>query len=493
VLKYCIEQCYREKRKLYIIAIDFEKAFDSIERVALVKALKRYGVSREIIDVVVDMYGDDRTKVFRNGVEMGNTEVTSGIRQGCTVSAQFFIMVIEMIITGMCGSGMGYRDEKFYIPTLFYADDALMLANSMREAEDMTALMKRLSGEFGLSLNIGKSVGMIFNDKEKVERIGELKVEEKIRYLGMTVSNGRDCYREFKGERIEVMKKMANMTYSVIQKSCNKMMIGKSFWKSVVLQKVLTGSELVEWRVEDKKSMQVIENKVWRQILGAPLYAPIVALRGEVGAASVESRDRRIKLLFGRFLSNTENEMVREIFLKMREDRRKNGWMKQMMGYMKDINIDWSDLKILSKGEIKDKVNRWDLEGWRREIREKSTLAIYNVKERIEEMEDYRNDFGSVLLFRCRTNTLRLNWRRRFDGGCQECEMCGEEVEDLVHFVMVCPELENVRCRYSQVSRKNIHVVLRFKNREETEVGEVLRYLMSLWKEREKKIERLRE
>ena len=34
----------------------------------------------------------------------------------------------------------------------------------------------------------------------------------------------------------------------------------------------------------------------------------------------------------------------------------------------------------------------------------------------IEDEKIYTNNFRSVLMFRCRTNTVKLNWRNQFEG-----------------------------------------------------------------------------
>ena len=46
----------------------------------------------------------------------------------------------------------------------------------------------------------------------------------------------------------------------------------------------------------------------------------------------------------------------------------------------------------------------------------KTTLRIYRNKVDIGEEGVYRNTYGSVLMFRCRTNTRGLRWRNRFSG-----------------------------------------------------------------------------
>ena len=39
------------------------------------------------------------------------------------------------------------------------------------------------------------------------------------------------------------------------------------------------------------------------------------------------------------------------------------------------------------------------------------------------------NILGALILFQCRTNTLRLKWRQGFAGGAMDCPLCGAEEE----------------------------------------------------------------
>ena len=73
------------------------------------------------------------------------------------------------------------------------------------------------------------------------------------------------------------------MTFSVISKSCDKLLIGKTYWRSVVQPRVLSAAAVVVWTKDERKPLQRVENRVWRQILGAPIYTPVAALHGEKG------------------------------------------------------------------------------------------------------------------------------------------------------------------------------------------------------------------
>ena len=66
-------------------------------------------------------------------------------------------------------SGMGYRDEEFYVPALFYTDDGLLLARSCTEAEDMIGVVVGRGGDeagrCGLDMNKEKSNLSIYRNK----------------------------------------------------------------------------------------------------------------------------------------------------------------------------------------------------------------------------------------------------------------------------------------------------------------------------------------
>ena len=83
---------------------------------------------------------------------------------------------------------------------------------------------------------------------------------------------------------------MANITYSVIERSCNKLLIGKTLWKSIVLPSVLYDTNIINLTEDNINELQKIENSVYRSILGAAHYSLNVTLRGEIGASLVKKR-----------------------------------------------------------------------------------------------------------------------------------------------------------------------------------------------------------
>ena len=57
--------------------------------------------------------------------------------------------------------------------------------------------------------------------------------------------------------------KAASRTYSVIKRSCNKMLIGKAYWKEEIIPLLLHGIGLINMNGEDTNKLQAIDNRVY--------------------------------------------------------------------------------------------------------------------------------------------------------------------------------------------------------------------------------------
>lgn len=111
---------------------------------------------------------------------------------------------------------------------------------------------------------------------------------------------------------LEKAKKLSKLTYSVIEKSCHRVIIGKAFWKSVVLSSVLFGMEVMGMREEELEKLQRQEDQALRRILGAPRCTTVAGMRGEIGLGTLRSRVVRARLQYTRRKMQGENEIVRE-------------------------------------------------------------------------------------------------------------------------------------------------------------------------------------
>ena len=166
-----------------------------------------------------------------------------------------FKLITYMIISELNRRGTGYRDDNVNIESLYFADDGLLLANSIEDAKNNLKIVIQVSREFGLEINKEKSNVMIFNMKEQPEQIEGIKVVDRIKYLGIEIDNKRNYFKTQRIKILEKARKLANMTYAVIEKSCNKLLIGKTYWKSVALPSILYGINVINLSEDDIKSL----------------------------------------------------------------------------------------------------------------------------------------------------------------------------------------------------------------------------------------------
>ena len=83
--------------------------------------------------------------------------------------------------------------------------------------------------------------------------------------------------------------------------------------------------------------------------------------------------------------------------------------------------------------------------------------------------------FGSVLMFRCRTNTLRLVRRGGVSGGAEE-----------EHFVMKCEGIRLIRERHGVRGGGRVEEALLFEGRTEGRVDGFTKMPEEMWADRER-------
>ena len=183
-----------------------------------------------------------------------------------------------------------------------------------------------------------KSKVLMFNVREKPEKVANLEVVNEIRYpIGVTVTDRKRLFEKHKREMNVRMNRMMNMTSCVIEKSVNRVLIGKTYWKNMVLPSVLYASSVMDFTKDEIEKMQVYENSVMRRMLRARSYSPVCALRGEVGASLMMTRIMKERLNYENSLCCDRNLLLKEIYIEICE--RKSGWSVVIRKYRKEVGL----------------------------------------------------------------------------------------------------------------------------------------------------------
>ena len=169
------------------------------------------------------------------------------------------------------------------------------MAETKENATKNLKILKRVSESFGLKINKEKSKILVFNSKEDIKEIEGIQVVEKIKYLGIIIDNKKELFQSHKEEVIKKATFYSNMMYHVTGKSVNRMLVGKTYWKNMIIPKLLHGTGVMSFNAKEIGELQIQENAAYRRILNVRRRnTPISALRGEIGSSLMVTRIRSV-------------------------------------------------------------------------------------------------------------------------------------------------------------------------------------------------------
>ena len=152
IVRQLQEKYLAAQKPLYLAFIDLEKAFDRVPRKVLWWALRSLGVEEWAVRVIQGMYSNVRSRVRVNGQYSEEFDVGVGVHQGSVLSPLLFIIVLEALS----------REFRTGTPwELLYADDLVIIADSLEECLAKLLVWKREMEAKGLRVNMKKTKFMV--------------------------------------------------------------------------------------------------------------------------------------------------------------------------------------------------------------------------------------------------------------------------------------------------------------------------------------------
>merc|ERR1711874_245772 len=290
-------------------------------------------------------------------------------------------------------------------------------------------------------------MGKIRGPDEEVT-IGDYEMVKETKYLGVTLGGrGRNIFEKANDVFLSNAEKKVYALIGQIRKSADKVLVGKAIWKLMCIPAILFGRAVIpttEGRIE---GLQRLENSVWRFLMGIGGYSSVDALRGEMGASLVSSRIMETMMLYVIDTMKGDFENIKD----MMEDTmkvKKGRWYTSIKKYMENLGISWDELKEMSRDELKLRVREYDTKKWKTSLQDLKTQKYYvQGKEKFGYDFCYRNNYDSTFLAKARLNALKLEEQvgRGKDWYDRTCKLCKLTEENIVHFIMDCPALEDIR------------------------------------------------
>lgn len=176
------------KRPLYAAFIDYQKAFDCINRSALWAVLASRHVDPHLLTLLRDLYDGCEGEVAVQGAKSAPFPMRTGVRQGCALSPMLFNVYIDHIARTaldtpeMQAHGFPFTyaiDGQLHPPLppsahvsmitvgritfLLYADDIVILSDSAAGLEALLHNLESVSTDWAMTVNYEKTKAMVFH------------------------------------------------------------------------------------------------------------------------------------------------------------------------------------------------------------------------------------------------------------------------------------------------------------------------------------------
>ena len=272
LVRRAMEYAEKTDNKLILVLLDWEKAFDKVDREGLLHALKRLGVPEKINRLIKMIYTNTKFKVEIEGVSSEWETQETGIRQGCPLSPYLFLVVMTVIFDDikhkMETNLAQHRIPGAFFDEVVYADDTICLSTDTKTMNQFLKEIEIEGKKYGMTLNKGKceticsnqNMNVHFQDKTQVEK------KEEVKYLGCMLNRQGNITTEISKRIAESMVILKKLDIFWLHSNCPakfKIIV----LDAVVRSKLLYGLDSAHLKEPELKRLEIFQLKALRKIL----------------------------------------------------------------------------------------------------------------------------------------------------------------------------------------------------------------------------------
>ena len=450
-----------KKENLYAAFIDFQKAFDSVDRNLLKLRLLDYKIDGNMYHAICSLLKANKIRIHINDDVTNWFDACVGVRQGDNLSPTLFNVFINDLIRTVKNTGKGLFVKDRLLNILVYADDIVVFATSPDDLQAILNAITEWTKKWRLTVNNKKTKVVHFrparmkrSDMQFTISNQLVEIVDKYKYLGLlfdehlkyqdasnalSVAGGRAL-----GSLISKFKNLGNLgfhTYTKYMENC--------------VYPILDYACAI-WGSDQHKKPDQVQERAMRYFLGVHKFTPIPGLRGDMGWYPFRYRWLLEKSRLYNHLVQMNSERIPGYLFQNLENT--NSWKNNFQNH---CNLLLSDIDQFSFGSDVIDITKFLQEiklncsaVWKQQVLSKPKLRTYLTYKSTFGTDPYvtanlsRQERSRLAQIRLGIAPLQLELGRYNNTPVNErtCKLCTcNVVEDEYHFMLVCPTLARDR------------------------------------------------
>lgn len=480
-LKCIIDMYLMKRERLYVAFIDYQKAFDSVNRAILWTKLLSTNINGKVLNVIKNLYEKAKSNIMTGEGMSEFFNCTMGVRQGENLSPLLFALFINDMsnyISKYYG-GLNHvstlanellNDKMFdsYIKLylLLYADDTIVMAESR---EDLQLALNGLSDytkKSELKVNIDKSKIIVFS-RGKIRNIPDFWYEGKLievvfeyTYLGVIFSNNGT----FKKAKTKLVDQANRAMFGLLQRIRALSLpldMSIDLFDKTVLPILLYGCEV--WGFEACDIIEKLHLKFLKILLGVRNSTCSEMVYGETGRLPLRYEVKSRMVVFWYKISNSIysniSKFLYDLILRMYQSNTYiSPWISEVKTILENCGMSnvWTAKfcpeKAWLKCAIKQKLYDVGIQEWQSRLSTKKSCALYTEFKTTFKLENYllllsQNMRKIYCKLRVKNYNIPIN-NYMFKNGDKSCKLCESKIADEQHYLLQCRQLDSLRQAY---------------------------------------------
>jgi len=157
-LQIVVKQSLEYRSPLYMIFVDFERAFDSLKHTAIWQTLTEWGVPTKLVNIIKELYNKSTCQVIHRNRKSESIPMRNGVIQGCVLSPLLLNIVLDTALSKANDTQRGIRwTLTDRLEGLDYTDDTCLLAHTFNDIRTKLQQLHHETAKVGLKINISKT------------------------------------------------------------------------------------------------------------------------------------------------------------------------------------------------------------------------------------------------------------------------------------------------------------------------------------------------